>query len=381
MKICSWDVGIKNLAFCVLEKTTDNKIRIIKWDKINIIDSDKIICCALSQKSSNKIKDQHVCGKIASFYYTDKYYCGSHKTTHKPFNNDYNLWESNNVINSSNKEKCSFSYKKDCCKMSTLSIYNKNYCVSHAKIIINRIKKENELKPIKKQKISSSFSPMIITHKLYTKMNAIPELFDVDEILIENQPSLKNPTMKTIASLLFGHCVNTGVILTNRVTNVKFFSPSNKLKVDMDYINKILAQIDEHNRIFSIIIKLLTKYCSIDIPFGKKHVEFVLKYLMDKNCILDPSTNIEFVSDSLLINTDKLHFQDIFNNLKKIEKDNSNYEITKLLSIKYVEILLTDQNIIINNTNNTNDWISFLNSFKKKDDLCDALIQAYYYLK
>ena len=62
------------------------------------------------------------------------------------------------------------------------------------------------------------------------------DLIQVDEILIENQPSLKNPNMKTIACILYSYFVMRGIIDKEKnkspIKFVKFISPSNKLKVD-----------------------------------------------------------------------------------------------------------------------------------------------------
>ena len=41
MKICSWDVGIYNLSYCILEQDDISKeIKIIKWDIVNLVDND-----------------------------------------------------------------------------------------------------------------------------------------------------------------------------------------------------------------------------------------------------------------------------------------------------------------------------------------------------
>ncbi len=41
MKICSWDVGIYNLSYCILEENDSTKeIRILKWDIVNLVDND-----------------------------------------------------------------------------------------------------------------------------------------------------------------------------------------------------------------------------------------------------------------------------------------------------------------------------------------------------
>ncbi len=41
MRICSWDVGIYNLSYCILEQNDITKeIKIVKWDIVNLVDSD-----------------------------------------------------------------------------------------------------------------------------------------------------------------------------------------------------------------------------------------------------------------------------------------------------------------------------------------------------
>ena len=47
---------------------------------------------------------------------------------------------------------------------------------------------------------------------MYKQLDAITEMLHVDEILIENQPTLINPTMKTVASLLYGYFVLRGLV-------------------------------------------------------------------------------------------------------------------------------------------------------------------------
>jgi len=59
----------------------------------------------------------------------------------------------------------------------------------------------------------------------------------VEEIIIENQPTLKSPKMKAIASTLFDYFMIRGYvdkIYESNITLVRFFSPSNKLKVNAD---------------------------------------------------------------------------------------------------------------------------------------------------
>ena len=51
MRIVSIDVGIKNLAYCIMESSpTDNSFNIIKWDVINLCGQEMNCNCQLIEK-------------------------------------------------------------------------------------------------------------------------------------------------------------------------------------------------------------------------------------------------------------------------------------------------------------------------------------------
>lgn len=284
-RIGSFDVGIKNLAYCILEKK-DNSVKIKKWDIINLIDSNNISCIA-NKKSGKKCTNQ------AILQHDDMYLCKQHKSEYNPF---VDGWEGQYF-----KEgigKCTYNVKNDTCNKNSKKIHKDGnvYCTTHYKTVLNRIKKDIEMKPIKRIKCTTSEMDMLC-ETMYRKIDNIPELLDVDEILIENQPSRLNPHMKTIASFLFSYFIMRGIYEKkndSHMTKVKFFSPSNKLKVNEDN--------------------------TIEVLTGKKG------------------------------------------------KDK--YKMTKQLGEKYTRILL----------NNEKDMIKHMDTNKKKDDLCDAYLQGYYYL-
>jgi len=125
MKILSWDVGIYNLSYCILEKNQEiNEIQIIDWDIVNLVDNDEM------KKNRNLI-----------------------------FEN--------------------------------------------------------------------------IPRKLHEK----PQLLNVDIVVIENQPSLKNPQMKSIQMILYSYFLILGKVIgngdnsLNYIDKIDFCSASNKLKV------------------------------------------------------------------------------------------------------------------------------------------------------
>jgi len=73
MRILSWDIGIINLSYCILENL-DNKIVIKEWNVINLEEQIPIITC------SAKCKNDNNCSRKAIFLSKDKNlgYCRIH---------------------------------------------------------------------------------------------------------------------------------------------------------------------------------------------------------------------------------------------------------------------------------------------------------------
>jgi len=255
-KILSFDVGIKNLAYCLMTKK-DETITVKDWNIINLVE-DRDLCCF-------ELRTKNKCGKIARFtslYFPStkselneyKTLCKAHSTKFIP---TIDKLEENNTF-ACNHLKCKNS-------ASVIVSNNKewSFCDKHEK---DTKKILTQFKPKKLQGQNCSQQPLQeLAIKLFTKLDSFKTFLDVDEVLIENQPSLKNPNMKTIATLLYSYFVFRGIIDKNvtksKITNIKFISPSNKLKVMKGVTDDKLGKAKDKREEYEITKGLGLIYC------------------------------------------------------------------------------------------------------------------------
>ena len=94
---------------------------------------------------------------------------------------------------------------------------------------------KNKISPIKNKKVKDMSSDDLKFH-LVKCLDERKEnlLIDIDMVLIENQPTFKNPTMKAISDTLYTWFMIRGIvdreINLSTIQKIKFISPSNKLK-------------------------------------------------------------------------------------------------------------------------------------------------------
>jgi hypothetical protein len=276
--ILSFDVGIINLAYCLFTKE-NNKLKILDWNIINLTNRESTKC--------------H-CGLKASFSQGTEYFCKVHAKKCEPIKPFEELFNSN----IENKCTC-FIKDKLCGRKSVYNMEDQYYCTTHAKTKYKSLETAHKVKPFKNKSVSSmDFDNTRL--KLFQKLQEKKELLKADIVLIENQPSMKNPTMKSIAAGLYDFYMIRGLldkVPESNIKIVKFMSPSNKLKLVDDGQTK------------QVVI-----------------------YKAESN-------------------------------------ESKAYKLTKELSVKYAKELIIGMN----------EWITFLSSQTKKDDLADALLQGLYY--
>ena len=228
----AFDVGIKNLSYCLIDynksATSDaEKYKIIDWNIINLINSVE----------PEKKKCAYC--KINAVYYKLDNKCLTICTKHSK------EYKSDELLKITKKIVCS---KPKCKKDARFFDKDNNYaCGIHSK------KMENKTE-IFQQKATSI--PLIqLSRSIFRELNKYPHFLDAVDIIIENQPVLKNPTMKSIQMVLYSYFISKE---TNgkKFNNMVLISASNKLKVyngpkdeEIEKINKIKSKYTRNKKL------------------------------------------------------------------------------------------------------------------------------------
>ena len=217
MKILSIDIGIKNLAFIILELNENNKesnikdFKIIKWDVINLC--NKINNCY--EKS---------CKKEAKFHKNNIFYCKNHtkKSDYAlPPCNVKTLHKQTIKTLSTLAEQYQINIEKPANKLSlikALEDHLNNTCfeaietinANNVNLIDLGISLKNEL------------------NELFNKY----DLSTIDQIILENQISPLANRMKTIQGMVSQYFIDCNNY------NIQFISAINKLKLFVNKENK-----------------------------------------------------------------------------------------------------------------------------------------------
>lgn len=235
MKIASFDIGIKNLAVCVLDSETKE---IIHWTVINTIDPDLVshYCnkCGKSATVStleNTLFD--TCNKNSDIKDTilkDTEKKDTENNT-KIDNTEVNEIETevNDTDNTENEIEVTEIKVKETKESELKETW---WCLVHDPLKKTRDKKEIEkLKKKKAGKKVKSCTTQELNIKTIIALDKLQEiLLDVDEVIIELQPRL-NPKMKQISQTVYSYFLIRGAVDKNRIRKVCFVSATKKLKI------------------------------------------------------------------------------------------------------------------------------------------------------
>jgi len=343
-----WDIGIKNLAYCVLdsgiaiENNTVDTIcfnntyyNIVNWKDISLVSqiesnmentgevshiNNSIKCSAINETAKKKVKKQEIqtqiqennntiCGKSAMFCKEELHTDSSGTTSY------FGLCKTH-------YKKCGITplpelSVKQCwhpeCNGKPIQVLKahiyKGYCKKHINEMIKaKTHSGSDFLKINRAKTTSKFDINQLGIALFQELDKIKTtILDSSIILLENQPVLKNPTMKSIQMFLYSY-----------------------------YLLRIMDNSSSGN---------------ISILNNKK----IQCYCASKKLDL-----IKFLPEVEQIRINGL-----------IEKVNSDYQKNKKMAIMMVESLLQ---------NNTK-WLTFFKGNPKQDDLADSLLMTLHYFE
>jgi hypothetical protein len=182
-RVLCFDIGIKNLAWCVLEAADNQTYKILGWDNVNIMETEenatpKLVCSGCKAKPS--------------FLHNDSLYCARHcPLTHPPLKDV----DGNNCKTIPSANDCKALLQK---KQGGIPKKIEDVVKELEKYFSLPIPKNMKPKSVMYQDLSlyhDGIRTMILKQK---------ELWSTCTLFcLENQPVLKNPTMKSIQMLLY----------------------------------------------------------------------------------------------------------------------------------------------------------------------------------
>ena len=210
------------------------------------------------------------------------------------------------------------------------------------------------------------------------KLNEIPHLLDVNYVVIENQPSLKNPQMKSIQMIVYSYFLMYGKVLNSieekKIKQIDFCNASNKLKMykgPFIDLNKVKEEEKE---------KKLAERNAKKVKISKKkknnQEELIIQYttltsnetIENNDHPIDEKTeNIEN-NEKEVNNDDENNEEKIKDNQKISKNPKLTYTEKKKMAVEHVKYFL----------NNDEQNLAFFLTHKKKDDLADSFLQGLY---
>ena len=178
----------------------------------------------------------------------------------------------------------------------------------------------------------------LVFENIPKKLNEHDFLLDVDYVVIENQPSLKNPKMKSIQMIVYSYFLMYGKVLNdndNKIKQIDFCNASNKLKVykgppiSLENLKKKKKKVDNNSSI-------------------KDFLEKENNQETNEVIVVEPET-------------------------KEKKSNKLSYTDKKKMAVEHVKYFLNEKN--------DEENLTYFLNHKKKDDLADSYLQSLFYLE
>ena len=262
--LLTFDVGIKNLAYCLIRhditKSINDGFDILYWGILDV--SFKPLIC---KHIKNKRK---ICNTVSQYYLLKDEYI--HASTHSDVNNligyckDHanTLKQTDKIthkklfrVSKNDKFKDNFNIQMERLLVALEDFFNnKILSLYHTEQIVNTGQDDTG------QYDTGQYD----SEQTGTKINGYND-FSISnlEIYIENQPVFKNPIMKSISISIFTFFILKKIMLKSKIKSVNFISASDKTQ--LTFINSMKSIINIQSNIIDFKNYDKRKEFSIDI--------------------------------------------------------------------------------------------------------------------
>ena len=340
-RIMSFDVGIKNMAYCIFEilDSSSQPFQIIDWNILNLMEKEQpsvfCNCRAIKKKEPSK------------------------KSLKKP-KKIVNL--ENFFIDSSVDASSNINPVKICGKVAKYQKNGQYYCEKHAKTQNDHMipKKQFEISQLKKNKIDDLLK-ICQEHKIILENSEAEKKIKKQAILEHLENFFKNKCLETIIESKKVTAGETDLIAIGK--NMKTLL--NQLK-DIDLVTNVIIE----NQISPIANRMKTVQGMLAQYFIMRNTDIKIDFVssINKLRIFTNKKQTENISD-ITSST-----QNDVKTLEKGQTDKQKYKKHKNDGIFYTNQILEKNKWLYNLKNQ-------LNESKKKDDLADCFLQGIWYLK
>lgn len=228
MKIISFDVGIKNMAYCIFSidnSCVENKMLIADWNVVSLLENEepRLNCTCLRTKTKSKSKsktDDNICNRIGKFRRGENIYCDKHAKAQTEWLLPQTRFSQKNLkktkiddlINLASELKIENIAKRRADILKQFDDFVSNKCLSQVSAVVKQNAGHVDLVSIGR-KMREVFDTVLIHHR------------DITHVIIENQISPLANRMKTIQGMLSQY-----FIMVYDSIIIDFISSANKLK-------------------------------------------------------------------------------------------------------------------------------------------------------
>jgi hypothetical protein len=220
MKLISFDIGIKNMAYCIFVIDASNQTLIVQdWGILNLMEPTTISThiCTCTLKPPNKKTTAKNCTHLAKYEKNGTYYCNTHAKKSK--------WllptkEFKKLKTMSKDDLIILGQKYKCFDNSPST---KKECLAH----LENWFQQNSLIPVqeKKEKTAGNTDLITLGRNMTKCLNVLENTQNITHVIMENQISTIATRMKTVQGMLAQY-----YIMSTDHPHIEFISSANKLK-------------------------------------------------------------------------------------------------------------------------------------------------------